>query len=200
MFDANSYSQRKRNTIPDFEDEIVLVNRAIEGDAQAFGDLYERYMNQLYRYIYYRIGDPGLSEDFTEAVFLRVWESLASFDVDRISFKGWLFRVAQNLLVDYYRTRKNQHSLDEDFDFPDPQLSPEDRMIATEREALILSALKELKQEYQDVLTLRFVNGLNHSDTAKVLNRSVGAVRVLQHRALRALDKELEFRMRLQGG
>jgi RNA polymerase sigma-70 factor (ECF subfamily) len=200
MFDANSYSNRKRQTNPDFEDEIVLVNRSIEGDAEAFGDLYERYMNQLYRYIYYRIGDPGLSEDFTEVVFLRVWESMASFDVDRISFKGWLFRVAQNLLVDYYRTRKKQHSLDEDFDFPDPQQSPEDRMITSERETLVISALKELKQEYQEVLTLRFVNGLSHAETAQVLNRTIGAVRVLQHRALRALDKELEFRMRKRGG
>ncbi len=199
MFDANSYSMMKRQGKPDFEDEIALVNRAIEGDAEAFGDLYERYMNQLYRYIYYRIGDTGLSEDFTEAVFLRVWESLPSFDINRISFKGWLFRVARNLLVDYYRTRKRQHPLDEDFDFPDPQQSPEERMIASERKALVISALKEIKQEYQDVLTLRFVNGLSHLETAKVLNRSVGAVRVLQHRALQALDKQLELRMRKQG-
>ena len=177
-----------------------MINRAIEGDTEAFGDLYKRYMNQLYRYIFYRIGDSRLSEDFTETIFLKVWENLPSFDPSRISFKGWIFRVAHNLLVDYYRTRKMQQSLDEDFEFLDPQKSPEDQMIALEREALVVSALKELKQEYQDVLTLRFVNGLSHSETAKALDRSIGAVRVLQYRALRALDKQLDLRKRKQNG
>jgi RNA polymerase sigma-70 factor (ECF subfamily) len=198
MFDPNSYPLRKREGKPDIEDEIALIDRAIEGDTDAFGDLYERYMNQLYRYIYYRIGDSRLSEDFTETVFLRVWESLHNFDVSRISFKGWLYRIARNLLVDYYRTRRKQQSLDEAFDFPDPQETPEDQIITSERLAQVVSALRELKQEYQDVLTLRFMNGLSHAETAKALDRSIGAVRVLQHRALQALDKQLELQMRVQ--
>ena len=196
MFDSNSYpfmnSQRR-------SDETSLLSRAIEGDPEAFGDLYERYMNQIFRYIYYRVGDRGLAEDFTETVFLKVWESLSSFDVTRISFKGWLFRVSHNLLVDYYRTRKKQQSLDEDFDYPDPQLSPEEQVITAEQEALVISALRQLKQEYQDVLTLRFINSLSHAETAKALDRSVGAVRVLQHRALQALDKQIEVLIREQG-
>jgi RNA polymerase sigma-70 factor (ECF subfamily) len=199
MFDPNSYPLRKREGKPDIEDDIALINKAIEGDTDAFGDLYERYMNQIYRYIYYRIGDSRLSEDFTEIVFLRVWESLTNFDASRISFKGWLYRVARNLLVDYYRTRRKQQSLDEASDFPDPQETPEDQIITSERLSLVVSALRELKQEYQDVLTLRFVNGLSHAETAKALDRSIGAVRVLQHRALQALDKQLELQMREQG-
>ncbi|OGO16533.1 MAG: hypothetical protein A2Z14_02140 [Chloroflexi bacterium RBG_16_48_8] len=198
MSDANSYPMRNRQIKPDFADETMLVHRAIEGDTQAFGDLYERYLNHLYRYFYYRIGDSRLAEDFAETVFVRVWESLSSFKISRISFKGWLYRIAHNLLVDYYRTRKLQQSLDEDFDFPDPLQSPEDQLITSEREALVISALKELKQEYQDVLTLRFVNGLSHSETANAIDRSIGAVRVLQHRALQALDKQLERMTREQ--
>lgn len=192
MFDANSYSMMHRNTSSEPVDEDVLVKRAVEGDAQAFGDLYERYLNQIYRYIFYRVSDPGLAEDFTETVFLRVWENLSSFQKDRISFKGWLFRVAHNLLVDYYRTRKQQQSLDDDFDLPDEGQSPEEFLITAEQETLVHLALRRIKKEYQDILTLRFINELSHAEAAKALDRSIGAVRVLQHRALQALDKELD--------
>jgi RNA polymerase sigma-70 factor (ECF subfamily) len=199
MFDANSYPLMNRDPKPDTTDDTTLVRRAIEGDAEAFGDLYEQYLNQIFRYIYYRIGDQGLAEDFTETVFLRVWESLSRFDISKISFKGWLFRVAHNLLVDYYRTRKKLRSLNEYIELPDPRQSPEDQVITSERETLVLSALKLLKQEYQDVLTLRFINNLSHAETAKALDRNVGAVRVLQYRALQALEKELAFMRREQG-
>jgi RNA polymerase sigma-70 factor (ECF subfamily) len=191
MFDANSYPIRDRHTSPEPLDEASLVAYAIQGDAEAFGDLYERYMNQIYRYIYYRVSDSGIAEDFTETVFLKVWENLSSFEIDRISFKGWLFRVAHNLLVDYYRTRKKQYSLDENFDLLDPAQSPEEFMITSEQETLVHAALRRIKKEYQDILTLRFINGLSHAEAAKVLDRNIGAVRVLQHRALQALDKEL---------
>lgn len=199
MFDANSYPLRNRHPKSDTTDDTTLVRRAIEGDTEAFGDLYERYLNQIFRYIYYRIRDQGLAEDFTETVFLRVWESLSRFDISKISFKGWLFRVAHNLLVDYYRTRKKQQSLHEYIELPDPHQSPEDQVITSEREALVLSALKSLKQEYQDVLTLRFINNLSHAETAMALDRNVGAVRVLQYRALQALEKQLAFMRREQG-
>jgi RNA polymerase sigma-70 factor (ECF subfamily) len=178
-------------TSPKPVDETTLIADAIQGDAEAFGDLYERYLNQIYRYIFYRVGDSGKAEDFTETVFLKVWENLPSFQVDRISFKGWLYRVAHNLLVDYYRTRKDQYSLDDHFDLPDPAQSPEEFMITAEQETMVHAALRRVKKEYQDILTLRFINGLSHAEAAKVLNRSIGAVRVLQHRALQALDKEL---------
>jgi RNA polymerase sigma-70 factor (ECF subfamily) len=102
-------------------------------------------------------------------------------------------------LVDYYRTRKKQQSLDEDFDLPDPSQSPEEYVITTEQETLVHLALKRLKQEYQDILTLRFINGLNHAEAAKALDRSIGAARVLQHRALQALDKELNVLMKALG-
>ena len=199
MFDSNSYPMRNRHTSSEPVDEVTLVERAIQGDSDAFGDLYERYLNQIYRHIYYRVGNSGLAEDFTETVFLKVWENLSTFQVDRISFKGWLYRVAHNLLVDYYRTRKKQQSLDEDFDLPDPSQSPEELIITSEQETLVHLALRRLKEEYQNILTLRFINGLSHTEAAKTLGRSTGAVRVLQHRALQALDKELGVLMKEQG-
>ncbi len=176
--------------------ERALIRRAAKGDADAFGALYEQHLNLIFRYIYYRVGDAGLAEDFTETVFLKVWESLSSFDERRISFKGWLFRVAHNLLVDYYRTRKESEPLDEDLDLPDPGMLPEEILINTEQQERVFQAMRKLKMEYQEILTLRFINGLSHEEAARVLNRSVGAVRVLQHRALQSLDHHLQKQKR----
>ena len=173
-------------------EERVLVKRAIQGDAEAFGDLYEQYLNLIYRYIYYRIRDTRVAEDLTEMVFLKVWENLSSFEVDRISFKGWLYRVAQNLLIDYYRTRKESESFNEELDLQDPGMLPEEILIKDEQQEMVFRAMKELKSEYQDILTLRFINELSHEEAAQILNRSVGAVRVLQHRALQSLDQQIE--------
>jgi RNA polymerase sigma-70 factor (ECF subfamily) len=200
MFDANSYPKRRSHSMPAIADERTLVELAIGGDAEAYGDLYERYMYLVYRHIYYRVGDIKLAEDLTETVFLKVWENLSRFEPTRISFKGWLFRVAHNLLVDYYRTLKQSQSIDDGFELPDPRLSPEDQIIITEQEEVLLKAIKELKQEYQNILTLRFINGLSHAETADILGRSIGAVRVLQHRALKALGDQIEALKGNRGG
>lgn len=167
--------------------EDALVRRALEGDAEAFGDLYERYLPQVFRYVYCRIRDVREAEDLTETVFLRVWESLSRFQIGRISFCSWLFRVARNLLIDRYRTWKDVQPLaDESIQF-DASTSPEERMIAQQRRERIFSAMACLKQDYQDVLTLRFLSGLNHGEVAAILGKSEAAVRVLQHRALQTL-------------
>lgn len=192
MLDVKSYLLNEGNMTEMTPEERALIQRAVKGDAEAYGDLYEQYLNIIFRYIYYRIGDAGLAEDFAESVFLKVWESLSSFDEHRISFKSWLFRVAHNLLIDYYRTRKVTEPLDEDLDLPDPGLMPEEILIHTEQQEWVFQAMRMLKMEHQEILTLRFINGMSHEEAAHVLNRSVGAVRVLQHRALQALDDYLQ--------
>jgi RNA polymerase sigma-70 factor (ECF subfamily) len=198
VLDVNSYPLNEGKIAELTSQERALICRAAKGDADAFGDLYEQYIGIIFGYIYYRVGDMGLAEDLTETVFLKVWESLSSFDEHRISFKGWLFRVAHNLLVDYYRTRKESEILDEDLDLPDPGLLPEEILINAEQQERIFQAMRKLKTEYQEILTLRFINGLSHEEAARVLNRSVGAVRVLQHRALQSLDHQLQKRKRDQ--
>ncbi len=171
--------------------EEALIRRAIEGDAEAFGDLYERHLPVLFRYIRCRIPDSREAEDLTEAVFLRVWESLSTFQAGRISFRSWLFRLARNLLIDRYRTRKEEHPL-AGIPVPADRASlPEDRVIAQQQRDRILEALAALKREYQDVLALRFLAGLPHQEVANVMGKSEAAVRVLQHRALRVLMQRL---------
>jgi RNA polymerase sigma-70 factor (ECF subfamily) len=147
-------------------------------------------MTTIYRYLYYRVGDTQEAEDLTETVFLKVWEHLPRFQPARVPFRAWLYRVASNLLVDHYRTRKPVDGLAES-GLIDPAPGPEQVGEVNERNRQLFAALRRLKPEHQEVLTLRFIADLSHAETARVMKRSEGAVRVLQHRALRALRQIL---------
>ncbi len=173
-----------------FNDDLLA--RALKGDAEAFGDLYERHMMSIYRYVYYRIGEVREAEDLTETIFLRTWQALPDFKLGKASFKTWLYRVAHNLMVDYYRTHKEELELPEDSEVPSPSPQPEEQVIAMEKSTHIRMAIWKLKPQHQEVLTLRFINELSHKETAEVMGKSVGAVRVLQHRALKALQEQFE--------
>ncbi len=177
-------------------DDENLVRRAVEGDVEAFGDLYEHYLPEIYRYVFYRVGERQEAEDLTETVFLNVWQALPRFRVGEVSFRSWLYRVAHNLLVDHYRTTKPTIDLAQEMPLQDPSPSPEQQVMDLERQSQIARWLAQLPPDYQQVLTLRFVNGLSHAQAAEVMGRTEGAVRVLQHRALRALRR---LRLKEQG-
>jgi RNA polymerase sigma-70 factor (ECF subfamily) len=186
-----SYTPSGDNSSCPEASEEALIRRTIAGDTEAFGDLYERHLPVLFRYIRCRIQDTREAEDLAETVFLRVWESLSTFQVGRISFRSWLFRLARNLLIDRYRIRKEEHPLAGIPVPADRAPLPEDQVIAQQQRDRILEAVAALKREYQDVLALRFLAGLPHQEVAEVMGKSEAAVRVLQHRALRALLQRL---------
>ncbi len=162
-----------------------LLKKAVEGDAQAYGDLYERYLDPIYRYVYFRVGNETEAEDLTEMVFLKVWEALPQYDASRAPFSAWLHRVAHNLVVDHFRTRRVHEELPQEL--PSPGAQPERAAVRAAEHDEVQTALSQLKPDYQEVLTLRFINQFSHRETAEVMERSVAAVRVLQHRALAAL-------------
>jgi RNA polymerase sigma-70 factor (ECF subfamily) len=173
-----------------FDDDLLA--RAIKGDAEAFGDLYERHMMSIYRYVYYRIGEVREAEDLTETIFVKAWQALPNFRRSKASFKTWLYRVAHNLLVDYYRTLKVELELPEDSLLQSPSPQPEEQVIAMEQSEQIGKAIRKLNPQHQEVLTLRFINDMSHEETGEVMGKSAGAVRVLQHRALKALREQFE--------
>lgn len=172
--------------------EDLLVARACRGDAQAFGDLYERYLDVIYRYVFYRVGEVAEAEDLTEVVFLKAWEALDKFEVRDVPFSAWLYRIAHNVLIDRHRTRRPDVSLDGVLPLRDQAAGPEDQFDALQDIETVSRALARLSPDYQHVLTLRFISGLSHAETGRVLQRSEEAVRVLQHRALTALRKLLK--------
>jgi len=168
-------------------EERQLIKKAAAGDKNAFGDLYVAYLQPIYRYIYYRVGQKEEAEDLTELVFLKVWEALDGYEQRGIPFKAWLYRIAHNAVVDNYRTQKDTVALESQWSLEDGGQGPEATAMANEREELLRQALLTLDPDYQEILVLRFVAGLSHADVAVAMGRSEGAVRALQYRALGAL-------------
>jgi RNA polymerase sigma-70 factor (ECF subfamily) len=167
--------------------EARLVARAAKGDREAFGRLYESYLDAIYRYLYHRVSVKEDAEDLTELVFLKAWENLEGYRPQGVGFKAWLYRIAHNALIDHYRARKDQTTLDERDAVEDARNDIEEGLIAQENMDRLTRAIVHLEPEDQHVLVLRFIEGMKPKEVAVILNRSEGAVRVKQHRALKAL-------------
>jgi RNA polymerase sigma-70 factor (ECF subfamily) len=181
--------RRERNEFDQSGSDADLVGRAVRGDREAFGDLYERYLDEIYRYLYFRVADEVEVEDMTEMVFLKAWEVLPRTDEPIRNIRAWLYRVAHNLLVDRHRTHKASLSLDVAANRPDAEPPPEAAVEQREAAERMARMVSQLKPREQQVLLCRFVSGLSHSETAEVLNLRENHVRVLQFRALKALRK-----------
>jgi RNA polymerase sigma-70 factor (ECF subfamily) len=165
--------------------EMNLVARAQGGDAAAFGRLYERYMDQIYRYVYYRVSDRDEAEDLTETIFLKAWEALPRFRPKGATFRAWLYRIARNAVIDRHRTHRAVVPLEQTLDWLEAEgYSPEGAAEAAQESAKLSAALLQLSPRLREVILHRFVNELSHAETAQVMGLRTGHVRVLQHRAL----------------
>ncbi len=172
------------------QDEQSLVRRAQHRDQEAFAQLYEEHFDKIYRYVALRIGDKIEAEDMTQQVFLNALQSISSFKWKGIPFSAWLFRIAHNQVVDYFRSKKRTTvPLDESLVSNDnnPQLVVEQKL---DIEQLLL-ATKQLTEAQREVISLRFAGELPIAQVAKTMGKSQGAVKALQHSAIVALRKTL---------
>lgn len=175
-------------------DDFQLIQIAQEGNAEAFGEIYERYAQQVFRFLYAHLDNRLDAEDLTEEVFLRVWQSISNFREQGAPFIAFLFRIARNALIDHYRhigKAKPQVSV-EDVTLHDANPGPGDLVAASIEHEEIQDVMEQLREDYRTVLVLRFLSELSPEETALAMGRSTGAVRVLQHRALAALRVLLE--------
>jgi RNA polymerase sigma-70 factor, ECF subfamily len=175
------------------EDEQELLALARTNDKQAIGALYDRYATHIYGYLYRRIGDAQVAEDLTGDVFVKVLEAIRSQRVWRLSFQGWLYRIAHNVAVDWFRSRESAvreplDGLELAADTPEPGA----QVAALWSHQDLYRALLALPEAQQQVLVLRFGEGLKTREVAGILGKSVGAVEALQHRALSALKEQLD--------
>jgi len=173
------------------QDEESLVRRAQQRDEGAFTQLYEANFDKIYRYVVLRIGDKTEAEDMTQQVFLNALQSLPSFKWRGISFSAWLFRIAHNQVVDYFRKKTKQATalLDESLvsSNSNPQLVAEHKLDIEQ----LVSATNRLTETQREVISLRFAGELPIAQVAKVMGKSQGAVKALQHSAIVALRKAL---------
>lgn len=171
--------------------EMTLVRRAIRGDAESFGTLYEQHLEAIYRYVFFRVSDHHDAEDLTETVFLKAWQAMGNYQVDGIPFRAWLYRIAHNTVIDHYRRTQHEEPLIDDLQISDTQPPLERQIVTQENSAGLAQAIHQLPPLQQHVVILRFIEGLTHAETAAVLDKEEGSVRVLQHRALKQLQSLL---------
>jgi len=190
--DSHSY-KKSRMPLPN---ERQLVLQAQAGNSEAFGQLYDAYMERIYRFVYFRVEDQQTAEDITSQVFLKAWSNLDRFSFNRTPYLAWLYTIAHNAVIDHYRTRKVTAALD------DVHLAQQDHAEVVENSIdlhtemkSIKAALQSLTDDQQKVLTLKFIEGMSNNEIASHLGKREGAIRALQMRGLQALAKQLEEKM-----
>lgn len=167
------------------------IDSAIKGDAIAFGRLFDMYIDAIYKHVYYRVGSVQDAQDISQQVFVNAFKAISRFHSTNTPFLGWLMRIAHNLIVDYYRAKKPQSDLDSELEIQDEADNPtklsEKRAIQSELQKQIL----KLPEAQQQVILFRFIEGFDYPLIAKMIGKSEGAVRVLQHRGLTSLRRLL---------
>lgn len=177
--------------LPDLPAEDRLLAKARRGDRKAVATIYETYFDPLYQFIRWRVNDPALAEDLTGDVFVKFLGALQGKHAPRDSLRGWLFRVARNVLYDHYHRAVDTAELDDNLPAPAHNDAESQVMRALDAEQ-VQRALRTLPPDQQDVLVLRFGQLLNLQDTADSMGRSVTAIKSLQFRAINALRRVLD--------
>jgi len=179
------------------EGENNLVDKARKGNSEAFGALYDYYLPKIYRFVLFKVSHKQQAEDITQQTFMKAWENVRTYKPQGYTFGSWLYRIARNSVIDYYR--KNEPQVDIEEVSPEA-LGIDSSLIAKLEVKLdwekILTAIGGLSEVEQDVLIMRFVEDLPHSDVAKAVQKSENAVKVIQHRALKKLKETLSKKWR----
>ncbi|MEK7496008.1 MAG: sigma-70 family RNA polymerase sigma factor [Patescibacteria group bacterium] len=173
--------------------EKQLIEQAIRGEASAFGLLYDRYQTQIYRFIYLKVSHREEAEDLTHQVFLKSWQNIGGYKFQSFPFSSWLYRIARNQVIDYYRVKKNNLNLEEisESKIDDSSIGIIAILDDNSDVKKIKEAIKQLSPGHQDVIILRFIEELSLKETASALKKTEIAVKLLQHRAIKNLKKIL---------
>ena len=169
-----------------------LVERAQAGDRAALEELYLIHFDRIYSYLHMTVGNRHDAEDLTTQTFLRMLESIGRFRFQAAPFSAWLFRIAHNLSMDHFRANRRWQPEE---DVPEPhgseERSAEDEAFQAIGRQSMLDLIDSLSQEQQQVLTLKFVFGFSNGEAATILDKTEGAIKSLQHRALVSLQKQI---------
>ncbi len=176
----------------------ALVDLAKGGDSEAFGQLYDHYADQVFRYIYYRVGNRSLAEDLTADAFVRALRALPRFTWQGSDFGAWLTTIARNLITDHFKSSRTKREFvaEEIPDSDDTRDGPEQEALANDASQALMGALRTLPDDQQECLVSRFLLERSIAETAALMNRSPGAIKQLQLRAIRTLAKTVPEALR----
>ena len=169
----------------------ALVDLAKEGDAEAFGQLYDHYVSGVFRFIYYRVSSQQLAEDLTSETFVRGLRAIQRFNWQGKDFGAWLTTIARNLVADHFKSSRSRLEIVSET-IPEGRTavaSPEQEVLSMISNEMLFEAVNALPNEQRDCVLMRFIQGLSIAQTAAALGRSEGAVKQLQLRAVRSLAK-----------
>jgi len=172
--------------------EKILFRKLEKKDKDAFVKAYDYYFDDIYRFVYFKVGKKDTAEDLTSTIFLKTWDFILNNSItDYKTLRALFYKIARNAIIDYYRKKSTQlEELIETFDYldiKDESQDLEDKIDAKMEYEQVIDKIGELKDEYREILILRFVNELSVSEIADILEKETGNVRVTIHRALNAL-------------
>lgn len=182
-------SIQREKTMPD-ETNISkkIIKQAKKGDEGAISALYQAYVDRIFNYIAYRLGgDKKTAEDLTGDVMVRMVKELPKYKITRVPFEAWLYRIASNHVVDYFRRNNKviESNLPESLASNEPD--PESHLVNQQTLHLLRTSLTQLKPDEQFLLSLRFFERKSHEDMSRMLGKSISSIRTMQHRALKRL-------------
>jgi RNA polymerase sigma-70 factor (ECF subfamily) len=175
----------------------TLIERAQRGESEAFGLIYDRYVDTVFRFVYFRVGNRQLAEDLTSDTFLRALKRIGSFTWQGRDLGAWLVTIARNLVADHFKSGRYRLEvttgdvLDADREDRGPEGSPESAVVEHITNMALLGAVKQLNPEQQECIVLRFLQGFSVAETAQTMGKNEGAIKALQYRAVRALARLL---------
>ncbi len=184
--------QRPKNLKRLDDTELVVLAKA--GDKDAFGELYERYVEKIYNYIYYRTGNHHDAEDISARVFFRAMAHIETYTERGVPFQAWLYRIAHNLVANWHRDRGRRKviPLDEYIASSLKSESPDKEAEDNEEREVLLAAIRRLPEERQQLIVLKFVEHLSNAEIGDIMGRTEGAIKSLYHRTLTSLRDELQ--------
>lgn len=168
----------------------ILVEKAKKGNREAFGELYLKYLDAIYRYVFFRVNqDAQTAEDLSEVVFFKAWQKIGDYIDQGVSFRSWLYKIAHNTVIDHYRTEKKTTGFKEELiNTNDNILEEFERKIET---AVLMKAVNKLSDQQKQIITMKFIEGLSNKELSEVLNKKEESIRALQFRALKKLKEVL---------
>ena len=169
-----------------------LIDKAIVGDGDAFGRLYDMHVDRVYRHIYYRVSNNADAEDLTQQVFIKAWQAIGRYKKTASPFLAWLIKISHNLVIDFYRSKKSEAYIDFDIVATKPEADPAHLAEAQFNRQEIRQAINKLHGDQQQVILMRFIEDFSYTEIAAALGKSEGAIRVILHRGLVKLKTILD--------
>jgi len=177
------------------KEDNILVSRIVSGDEEAFGTLYDVYINDIHRFIYFRVGSAEEAEDLASEVFLRLWQYLSTHQKKVDNVRALMYRIARNAVIDHYRKNgREMVALDESHaeTIEDTSIRIEEHAELKDEVSRLKEVITQLTPAEQELITLRYVDDLSVNEIAAIVEKSTGAVRVALHRAIKSLKQVLK--------